>query len=91
MHHYYAGMAYLNTNQYQKAIDNLDDFDSDDEILAPLAKGGIGDAFLQLEQPEEALGYYEEAANMRDNNFTTPKFLLKAAVTAISLGRWSCC
>ena len=83
---YYAGMAYLNTNQYQEAINSLDDFDSEDEMLAPLAKGGIGDAFLQLDQPEEALSYYEEAAQMRDNNFTTPKFLLKAAVTAISLG-----
>jgi tetratricopeptide (TPR) repeat protein len=85
--HYYAGMAYLSTNQYQQAIDNLDDFESDDEILAPLAKGGIGDAFLQLDQPQEALGYYEEAANMRTNNFTTPKFLMKAAVTAIQLGQ----
>ena len=85
--HYYAGMAYLNTNQYQQAIEALDDFESDDQILAPLAKGGIGDAFLQLGQPEEALGYYEEAAKMRDNNFTTPKFLMKAAITAISLGK----
>ncbi|MFD2516851.1 tetratricopeptide repeat protein [Salinimicrobium flavum] len=83
---YYAGMAYLHTNQYQNAIDRLDDFKSDDEILAPLAKGGIGDAFMQLGQPEEALVYYEEAAKMRDNNFTTPRFLLKAAITAITLG-----
>ncbi|NJW51608.1 tetratricopeptide repeat protein [Salinimicrobium oceani] len=83
---YYAGMAYLNTNQYQQAIDHLDDFKSDDQILAPLAKGAIGDAFLQLEQPEEALDYYEEAAQMRENNFTTPRFLMKAAVTAIKLG-----
>lgn len=84
--HYYAGMAYLNTNQYQEAIDHLDDFKSDDEIIAPLAKGGIGDAFMQLGQPEEAFGYYQEAANMRTNNFTTPKFLLKAAIVAIQLG-----
>ena len=83
---YYAGMAYLNTNQYQKAIDNLEEFESDDEIIAPLAKGGIGDAFMQLEQPEDALGYYKEAANMRTNSFTTPKFLLKAAIVAIQLG-----
>ncbi|MGB7843800.1 MAG: tetratricopeptide repeat protein [Salinimicrobium sp.] len=83
--HYYAGMAYLNTNKYQEAIDNLDDFDSDDEILPALAKGGIGDAFLQLDQPEEALGYYEDAANVRSNNFTTPKFLLKAALAALQL------
>lgn len=41
--HYYAGMAYLNTNQYQEAINHLDDFKSDDDILGPLAKGAIGD------------------------------------------------
>ena len=83
--HYYAGMAYLNTNNYQKAIDNLDDFESDDEILPALAKGGIGDAFLQLDQPEEALGYYKEAASINTNNFTTPKFLMKAAITALQV------
>ena len=86
---YYAGMAYLNTNNYQQAIDHLDDFSSDDEIVAPLAKGAIGDAFMQLGQSEEALDYYEEAATMRDNEFTTPKFLLKAAITALNLGQGS--
>lgn len=85
--HYYAGMAYLNTNEYQKAIDQLDDFKSDDEILAPLAKGAIGDAFMQLNQPDEALQYYSKAASMRDNEFTTPRFLFKAAVTALDLGK----
>ena len=83
---YYAGMAYLRTNQYQEAIDNLEDFDGDDMILAPLAKGGIGDAFLQLGQAEDALEYYAEAAELNENSFTTPKFLMKAAVTAIQVG-----
>lgn len=84
---YYAGFAYLHTNRYQEAIEHLEDFSSSDEILAPLAKIGIGDAFMQLEQPEEALSYYDGAASMRSNNFTTPKALLKAAITAIELGR----
>lgn len=84
---YYAGFAYLHTNRYQEAIDYLEDFDSDDEILAPLATAGIGDAFLQLDQPEEALNYYDKAASMRSNQFTTPKALLKAAITAIQLGK----
>ena len=66
---YYAGMAYLNTNKYQEAIDQLDDFESDDAMLAPLAKGSIGDAFMQLDQPEEALSYYEDAAKTAKNNF----------------------
>ena len=84
---YNAGFAYLNTGNYQEAINYLEDFNSDDEVLAALATGGIGDAFMQLEQPEEALGYYEKAASMRSNEFTTPKFLLKAAITALELGQ----
>ena len=84
---YYAGFAYLHTNKYQDAINHLEDFKSDDEILAPLAITGIGDAFLQLNQPEEALNYYEKAASMRSNSFTTPKALIKAAITAIQLGK----
>ena len=80
-------MAYLNTNQYKEAIDYLEDFKSDDEVLAPLAKGGIGDAFVQLNQNEEALKYYETAATMRDNDFTTPRFLLKAGIAALNLGK----
>jgi tetratricopeptide (TPR) repeat protein len=84
---YYAGFAYLNTNRYQEAISYLEDFDSEDEILAPLAKGGIGDAFMQLDQPEEALNYYDKAGSMRSNEFTAPRFLLKAAITSIQLGK----
>ncbi len=84
--HYNAGFAYLRTGKYREAISHLEDFSSDDEIFAPLATGGIGDAFAQLGQPEDALGYYEKAADMRSNTFTTPRFLMKAAITAIELG-----
>lgn len=83
---YNAGFAYLRTGKYQEAIEQLEGFSSDDEIFAALAQGGIGDAFLQLDQPEEALGYYEKAAEMRSNSFTTPRFLLKAAITALQTG-----
>ncbi|AXT55982.1 hypothetical protein J8L88_13825 [Aquimarina sp. MMG015] len=84
---YYAGFSYLNMKKYQEAIDHLDKFKSDDEMLGPLALGGIGDAFAQLDQTGEALSYYERAAKAKSNEFTTPKFLLKSAVTAISLGK----
>jgi len=84
---YYAGFSYLNMNKYQEAIEYLDDFKSDDEMLGPLALGGIGDAFSQLDQIEEALGYYEKAAKAKVNEFTTPKFLLKGAITAITLNK----
>ncbi len=86
---YYAGTAYLRLKDYKNAVEYLSNFKSDDEILAPLAKGNIGDAFVQLNQPEDALGYYEQAAKMRDNEYTTPMYLFKAGTIALDLGQAS--
>ncbi|MBO6880506.1 tetratricopeptide repeat protein, partial [Winogradskyella sp.] len=83
---YYAGMAYLNLKDYQNAVTYLGNFSSDDKMLGPIAKGGIGDAFVQLEQLPEALEYYEKAFKANINEFTTPMYLLKAARVAIDLG-----
>ena len=84
--HYSAGMAYLNIQKYQEAINYLEQFESDDPILGALAKGNIGDAFVQLNQPEDAMEYYEKAINHNDNSFTTPKFLYKAGALAMQMG-----
>lgn len=89
MAEYGAGMASLNLKDYQNAIAYLDGFSSDDAILGALAKGGVGDAFSQLDQYEDALEYYIAAFEHSDNSFTTPKFLYKAAVLAIELGQKS--
>ena len=84
---YYAGMAYLNLKDYKNAVKYLGNFSSDDMMLGPIAKGGIGDAFMQLNQPEDALSYYEDAAKMNTNNYTTPMYLFKAANVAMKLGK----
>ncbi len=83
---YYAGMSYLNLKDYQNAIEYLSDFSSDDKMLGPIAKGAIGDAFVQLEQLSEGLEYYEKAFKANVNDFTTPLYLMKAARVAIDLG-----
>ncbi|MBT8265371.1 MAG: tetratricopeptide repeat protein [Bacteroidia bacterium] len=83
---YYAGMAYLNLKDYQNAISYLSDFKSSDDALGPIAKGAIGDAFVQLEQPNDALDYYVQASKMKTNDFTTPMYLYKAGIIALQLG-----
>lgn len=83
---YYAGIAYLNTGKYTEAIDYLNKFKSDDIVLSALAKGAIGDAYSQKNQPKEALENYVKAAGTNKNDFTTPRFLLKAGKTALALG-----
>ena len=86
---YYAGMAFLNTKKYKEAIEYLSDYSAEDEVTGVIAKGAIGDAFMQLNQPKDALGYYKQAATMRDNEFTTPMYLFKAGTTALQLGEAS--
>jgi len=63
----------------------LSKFSSDDVMLSAISKGGIGDAFVQLNQLTDGLEYYEKAINANTNDFTTPMYLLKAAQVALNL------
>jgi len=83
---YYAGISYLNLGQYEEAIDYLKKFDSDDNMLAPIATGAIGDANMELGNAKTAVSYYEKAANMVENNFTAPIYLMKAGLAYEELG-----
>ena len=86
---YSAGMAYYNLNDFEKSIDHLKDFNSEDEILNALAMGVIGDSFAELNQLDDALDSYRDAANSSSNKFSSPKFLLKAGNVATLLERKS--
>ena len=87
---YYAGICYMHLAEkdttavaqeyYQSAIDYLSDFSSDDELVAPMAFGAMGDAYDQLDEPEKAAKYYEKAVEASDNKFTAPLFLMKAGL-----------
>ena len=77
---YYAGLAYLNTGDFENAIEYLDDFSSNDIVLSALALGCIGDAYMELANTDKALSYYEDAAEKNINEFTTPRYMLKQAM-----------
>jgi len=77
----------LNLKEYDKAIEHLKKFSSKDEFYPAVSKGAMGDAYSENGDHENALKYYEDAANITVNSFTTPRYLLKAAVTAINLDR----
>ena len=79
--YYYAGICYLNTGKFQEAIDHLGKFSSNDIILSSMALGCTGDAYRELGNSEEAVKYYEKAADKNINDYTTPLFLKKAALT----------
>jgi tetratricopeptide (TPR) repeat protein len=87
MAHYYAGISLLNTGKYSEAIAQLEQFKADDAFLSVLACGAVGDAYAQQNKLNEALLQYVKAAEMKTNEFTTPRYLLKAGQTALVLGK----
>lgn len=77
---YYLGICYLKKGQYEQAIEHLENFNSKDQIVAPIATGAIGDAKMELGQVADAITYYLKAAEQSNNKFTTPIYLKKAAL-----------
>jgi tetratricopeptide (TPR) repeat protein len=86
---YYAGVAYYRLGDYENAISYLDKFSGDDKMVAPIAKGVIGDSFVALNQLEDALDYYSKAADMGDNDFISPLYLQKAGNVAMEIGKFA--
>lgn len=76
---YYAGVCYLRLGKFDQAIERLEKYSLNDEMVAPMATGLIGDAYMELNKIDEAIKYYLKAADKNVNNFTTPYFLKKAS------------
>lgn len=76
---YYTGISFLYLEQYEDALDYLNDFDTDDLLLGPIAEGAKGDAELELGNTDAALKHYKKAYSMNDNELTSPVYMMKAA------------
>ncbi len=83
---FYIGMIYYKKGDFKNAVSYLSKFDGDDDILQSMAYGTIGDAFMELNQPKDAMEYYEKAAKTSDNEFTAPMYYFKAGRLALDQG-----
>lgn len=78
---YYLGFAYLRNSQYEQAAEILSEFSSKDDVLSALALSGIGDAYTELNNLEDAASYYKKAAAKCRDQFNAPIILLKLGMT----------
>lgn len=85
---YYAGICFLNTGDFNQAIEYLKGFKGKDVLVSSLALGAIGDAYMELDNMAEAVKYYEQAANKNKNTFTTPMYLLRAGMASELMGNY---
>jgi tetratricopeptide (TPR) repeat protein len=78
--HFYVGSIYLSQGEYESAADHLKKFSSDDFLVQARAYSLIGDAYMELGTISEAIRYYKNAANYKENKFFTPRYLSKLAI-----------
>ncbi len=77
---FYAGAIYLKQGNFQSALDHLEDFSTAEVLAQGRANELKGDAYMELGQYSDAARQYESAANVVDDKFFSPAYLLKAAL-----------
>ncbi|GHB68034.1 hypothetical protein GCM10007390_21690 [Persicitalea jodogahamensis] len=78
--HLYAGIALIKQGKFDDAIDHLKSFSSSDLLVQGRAYALTGDAYMEKNQPEEAISYYKKAADYKSNEFFTPVYLMKLGI-----------
>lgn len=78
--HYYAGVCNMRKGDFAAAIDHLEDFSTDNELVGPLATGLLGDAYSESGDIDKAASQYMKAAGQSKNKLTSPIFLKKAGI-----------
>lgn len=86
MAHYYAGICYLQTGDYDNAIDQMESFDPEGSLLPAVKYGVIGDCYSEKEDFEKALDYYEKAADATENDLLILYYLKKLGMLNEKLG-----
>lgn len=77
---FYAGVSLLKQGKFDEAISRLESFSSSDLLVNARAKSLVGDAYLEKNQPAEAINYYKKASDYEKNEFFTPVYLMKLAL-----------
>lgn len=86
---YCAGICLMRTGKFDEAIERFSKYSGNDETIAPIAIGAIGDCHMELNQVDDAVKYYTKAADNNTNSFTVPYFLKKAAMANETRGNYA--
>jgi len=85
---YYAGVCYLRTGNFNKAVENLNDFNTSAKQIQMMAYGALGDAYSELNKNDEAVNYYKKAASEFTDDVTmSSEYLFRAALKLETLGK----
>ena len=85
---YYAGVCYLKTGNFNKAVEYLKDFSTGAKQIQMMAYGCLGDAYGELGKNDDAITYYKKAAEtFTDDDVNTSEYLFRAALKLETMGK----
>ena len=85
----YAGICHAQLGNYDEAIKNLEEFDSNDRILGPKAMHTLAMCYAHKENLDKALSLLLDAAEEADNIAITPRCWMDAAAIYEQQGKSS--
>ena len=77
MAHYYAGVCYLHSGDFDNAIKQMEAYNGEGDLLPAIKYGILGDCYSEKEDYPKAIDYYEKAADNTKNDLLGLHYLKK--------------
>ncbi|MBK8554967.1 MAG: tetratricopeptide repeat protein [Lewinellaceae bacterium] len=77
---YYAGVCYLNMEDFDKATQYMEDFSPEGSLLPVMKYGVLGDCYAEKGDMGKALKFYSKAADEDGNAILSAHYLKKAGL-----------
>jgi tetratricopeptide (TPR) repeat protein len=87
--HYYAGASYLQMGDFQKAVDQLSDFNAQGaKQVEAKAEGLLGDAYAELKKNDDAIAHYKNAGTIfEEDQAISSEYLFRGAMLSEMTGK----
>jgi tetratricopeptide (TPR) repeat protein len=87
--HLYAGECYLQLGEFQKAVDQLEDFSANGaKQVEAKAEGLLGDALAELKKNVDAVAHYKKAGTLfPDDQAISSEYLFRGAMLSELTGK----
>lgn len=86
---FYLGVAKLKQGKYDEAIQHLEDFEADDLLVQARTYSLLGDAYMEKNDIDKAIGFYKKAADYYPNEAYTPTYLMKLGLAYELKKEWA--
>ncbi len=86
--HFYAGIIYLRTNDFNNAVKHLKDFSTNSKQIQMIAYGRLADAYSEQGKKDDAVNNYKKAGNyFPEDETNSSEFLFRAGYLLESMGK----